>query len=108
MSFRGDYNVSQNQRLIGRYTRFESTNLPVNLYGNGQRQGNPSCPEHFVTTQAMAADTYTLNSSTVLDVRFGYLHWDYDRTPGNLGINLTQTFLLPETPYRGDFRAQRP
>ena len=99
MSFRGDYNLSQNQRLIGRYTRFESTNLSVDLYGNGQRQGNPYSPEHFVTTQAMAANTYTLNSSTVLDVRFGYLHWDYDRTPGNLGINLTQTFLLPETPY---------
>ena len=41
MSFRGDYNLSQNQRLIGRYTRFESTNLPVDLYGNGQRQGDP-------------------------------------------------------------------
>jgi hypothetical protein len=99
LSFRGDYNLSQNQRVIGRYTRFESTNLSVDLYGNGQRQGDPYSPEHFITTQAMAADTYTLNSSTVLDVRFGYLHWDYDRTPGNLGINLTQSFGLPTVPY---------
>jgi hypothetical protein len=96
MSFRGDYNLSQNQRLIGRYTRFESNNLPLDLFDNGQRTG---APEHFVTTQVMAANTYTINSSTVLDMRFGYLHWAYDRTPGNLGINLVQTFGLPTTPY---------
>jgi Carboxypeptidase regulatory-like domain len=99
LSFRGDYNLSQNQRLIGRYTRFESTNLPVDLYGNGQRQGDPYSPEHFVTTQVMAADTHTFNSSTVLDVRFGFLRWDYDRIPGNIGINLTSTFGLPTVPY---------
>src|SRR5688572_16685684 len=99
MSFRGDYNISQNQRLIGRYTRFESTNLPVDLYGNGQRQGDPYSPEHFVTTQAMVANTHTFNSSTVLDVRFGFLRWDYDRVPGNIGINLTSTFGLPTVPY---------
>ena len=99
LSFRGDYNVSQNQRIIGRYTRFESTNLPVDLYGNGQRQGDPYSPEHFVTTQVMAADTHTFNSSTVLDVRFGFLRWDYDRVPGNIGINLTSSFGLPTVPY---------
>jgi hypothetical protein len=99
LSFRGDYNLSQKQRLLGRYTRFESTNLPVDVYGNGQRQGDPYSPEHFITTQVMAANTYTLSSSTVLDVRFGFLHWDYDRIPGNLGINLVQTFGLAKTPY---------
>src|SRR5918999_3166852 len=96
ISFRGDYNLSQTQRLIGRYPRFESNNLPLDLFGNGQRTG---APEHFVTTQVMAANTYTINSSTVLDTRFGYLQWDYDRTPGNLGINLVQSFGLPKTPY---------
>ncbi len=91
--------MSQNQRIIGRYTRFESTNLPVDLYGNGQRQGDPYSPEHFVTTQVMAADTHTFNSSTVLDVRFGFLRWDYDRVPGNIGTNLTSTLGLPTVPY---------
>ena len=98
-SLRGDYNLGEKQRLLGRYTRFMSTNLPVDVYGNGQLQGDPYSPEHFITTQMMAAHTYTLNASTVLDVRFGFLRWDYDRTPGNLGINLTQTFGLPTTPY---------
>jgi len=99
LSFRGDYNLSQNQRVLGRYTRFESTNSAVDVYGNGQRQGDPYSPEHFVTTQMMAAHTFTLNSSSVLDVRVGFLHWDYDRIPGNLGIDLGQKFGLPKTPY---------
>ena len=82
INFRADYNLSQNQRLIGRYTRWESTNLPVDIYGNGQTNGDPYSPEHFITTQVMLADTLTFNSTTVVDVRFGFLHWDYDRTPG--------------------------
>src|SRR6185503_10111433 len=98
-SLRGDYNLSQKQRVLGRYTRFLSTNLPVDVYGNGQLQGDPYSPEHFITTQMMAAHTYTLNASTVMDVRFGFLRWDYDRTPGNIGIDLMQTFGLPKTPY---------
>jgi carboxypeptidase family protein len=98
-NIRGDYNLRQNQRLIGRYTRWESSNLPVDTYGNGQTNGDPYSPEHFITTQVMIADTLTLNSSTVVDVRFGLLHWDYDRTPGNLGTDLVSTFGLPLVPY---------
>jgi len=96
---RADYNLSQNQRILGRYTRWESTNLPVDVYGNGQTNGDPYSPEHFITTQVMLADTYTFNSSTVLDVRFGFMRWDYDRTPGNIGTDIVSTFGLPVVPY---------
>ena len=85
--------------MIGRFTRWESTNLPVDTYGNGQTNGDPYSPEHFITTQVMLADTLTLNSTTVMDVRFGMLRWDYDRTPGNLGVNLVSTFGFPTVPY---------
>jgi hypothetical protein len=98
-NIRADYNLSQSHRIIGRYTMFESTNLPVDVYGNGQTNGDPYSPEHFTTTQVMVADTYTFNSSTVLDVRFGWMRWDYDRTPGNLGTNIVSTFGLPVLPY---------
>ena len=47
----------------------------------------------------MLANTWTINSTTVLDARFGFLRWDYDREPGNLGINLTQQFGFAQTPY---------
>ncbi|HEY6615389.1 MAG TPA: TonB-dependent receptor, partial [Vicinamibacterales bacterium] len=99
VNVRADYNMSQNNRIIGRYTRFDSTNLPVDVYGNGQTNGDPYSPEHFITTQVMAADTYSFNSSTVLDVRFGMMRWDYDRTPGNLGTDPVSTFGLPVVPY---------
>ena len=99
VNVRGDYNMSQNNRIIGRYTRFDSTNLPVDVYGNGQTNGDPYSPEHFITTQVMVADTYSFNSSTVLDVRFGVMRWDYDRTPGNLGTDPVATFGLPVVPY---------
>jgi len=36
-----DYNLSQKQRVLGRYTRFESTNLPSTSTANGQRQRGP-------------------------------------------------------------------
>ena len=45
------------------------------------------------------ADTHTFSSSTVLDVRFGFIRWDYDRTPGNLGIVLVSAFGLRKTSY---------
>ena len=99
VNVRADYNMSQNNRIIGRYTRFDSTNLPVDTYGNGQTNGDPYSPEHFITTQVMLADTHTFNSSTVLDVRFGLMRWDYDRTPGNLGTDPVSTFGLPVVPY---------
>ena len=44
LNVRADYNMSQNNRIIGRYTRFDSTNLPVDVYGNGQTNGDPSRP----------------------------------------------------------------
>ena len=106
-NFRADYNLSQNQRLIGRFTRWDSTNLPVDIYGNGQTNGDPYSPEHFITTQVMLADTLTFNSTTVLDVRFGMLRWDYDRTPGNLGTNLVSTFGFPNGAVRADLGTQR-
>ena len=43
-NIRADYNLSQNQRILGRYTRWESTNLPVDVYGNGQTYGDPYPP----------------------------------------------------------------
>jgi hypothetical protein len=98
-NLRLDYNLSQNQRLLGRYTRWESTNRPIDVYGNGQAYGDPYSPEHFVTTQGIVAGTHTFNTSTVLDVRLGFVRWDYDRTPGNLGTNPASAFGLPETPY---------
>ncbi len=89
LNLRGDYQMSQKQRLLARFTRWQSTNLPADVYGNGFRNGDPFSPEHFVTTQAVLADTYILRPNMVLDLRAGFTRWFYVRTPGTLGQNGT-------------------
>ncbi|MFN7923022.1 MAG: carboxypeptidase regulatory-like domain-containing protein [Bryobacteraceae bacterium] len=103
-NFRADYNVSEKQRILARYSRWKSVNLPVDVYGNKQRNGDPFSPEAFITDHAVLADTYSLNPTTILDVRVGFMRWFYDRTPGNLGINIAQTFGLPS--YFNDIPAK--
>lgn len=103
-NIRGDFNISVKQRLLARYTRWKSINAQVDVYGNKQLNGDPFSPEAFTTDQAVLADTYTLNPSTILDVRLGFMRWFYDRTPGNLGINIPQTFGLPS--YFNDIPAR--
>jgi len=95
VNFRGDWNVSSKQRAFARYTKWKSSNLPVDVYGNKQRNGDPFSPEAFTTDHAVLADTYSLNASTVLDLRLGFMRWFYQRTPGNLGILPGKTFGLP-------------
>jgi hypothetical protein len=97
-NFRGDFNVSQKQHILTRYTRWNSTSTPADPYGNGQRTGIGDIgvyPESFITDHAVVADTYSFGPTTILDVRLGFMRWVYDRTPGNLGINLSKTFGLP-------------
>ncbi|MBV8810799.1 MAG: hypothetical protein JO033_19195 [Acidobacteriaceae bacterium] len=86
-NIRGDHQFSEKQRILARYTRWQSTNLPVDVYGNGLRNGDPYSPEHFVTIQAVLADTYVFSPRVVLDVRGGFTRWDYTRIPGTLGLD---------------------
>jgi hypothetical protein len=78
---------------MGRYTHFNSRTLPVDIQGNGQF--GFTAPEDYVTKQIVVAHTYTINPTTVLDARIGYLRWGYNRIPGNVGIDIPATFGLP-------------
>ncbi|HXJ38275.1 MAG TPA: carboxypeptidase regulatory-like domain-containing protein, partial [Bryobacteraceae bacterium] len=86
-NFRGDHQLNEKQRLLGRFTRWTSTNLPVDPYGNGMRNGDPYSPEHFVTANAVLADTYVINPNMIVDVRAGVTRWFYTRIPGSLGTD---------------------
>jgi hypothetical protein len=87
MNIRGDHQLTEKQRLLARFTRWSSSNLPVTPYDNGMRNGDPYSPEHFVTTQAVLADTWVLNPNQILDVRAGVTRWYYTRIPGSLGTD---------------------
>jgi hypothetical protein len=88
-NIRADHQFSEKQRMLARFTRWESKNLPVNVYGNGLLSGDPYSPEHFITLQAVLADTYVFNPHLVFDIRGGFTRWDYTRIPGTLGLNET-------------------
>src|SRR5581483_9416965 len=94
-SIRGDHQISDKQRLLARYTRWRSNNLPVNVYGNGLLSGDPFSPEAFVTTNAVLADTYVFSPTMIFDVRGGFLRWYYARTPGTLGTDESAALGLP-------------
>jgi hypothetical protein len=86
INLRGDQNVSDKQRLLARFSRWHSKNVSIDVYGNGVITGGP---EDFVTTQAVLADTYSLNPTTIFDIRVSFMRWFYDRTPGQLGHKLS-------------------
>ena len=95
LNIRGDHQINSKQRLLARYTRWRSNNLPVDVYGNGLRNGDPFSPEAFVTTSAVLADTWVISPATVFDIRAGFLRWDYNRTPGTLGMDESAALGLP-------------
>jgi hypothetical protein len=95
LMWRGDYNLSDKQRIFARMTRWKVKNLPVDPYGNGEYPGDPYSAEQFVTDQAVLADTYLLSPATIFDIRASYTRWSYTRAIGNLGMNVPQTFGLP-------------
>ena len=65
---RGDYNMSEKQRVFARFTRWNWHGLPSDpqLVGGGNNL-------NIVTDQAVVADTYTLSPTTILDLRVAYL-----------------------------------
>jgi hypothetical protein len=65
---RGDYNMSEKQRIFARFTRWDWHGLPSDPFHVGG--GNNLT---IVTDQAVVADTYTLSPTTILDVRVAYL-----------------------------------
>jgi len=87
INVRMDYNLSEKQRLFGRYTRWSNLSLPIDPYKTQTYIDRG--PETFVTHQLVLADTYTFSQNTIADFRIGWLRFIYDRTPESLGVDLT-------------------
>ena len=89
---RVDYNVSNKQRIFGRYTYWTNLSLAIDPYKTGVCQDR--CQETFQTNQFVFGDTYTFSPTTILDVHLNYVRFHYDRAPTTLGTDLT-TYGLP-------------
>jgi hypothetical protein len=85
---RVDYNVSDKQRIFGRFTYWTNLSLALDPYQTGICQDR--CQETFRTKQFVFGDTYSFTPTTILDIRVNYLRFVYDRAPSSLGVDLTK------------------
>jgi hypothetical protein len=82
---RVDFNLSDRQRLFARYTYWGQVDLPYNELENFTENSF----SHNRSTQAVLGDTYTLNPTSIVDVRLAFLRQFSDNQPGTLNKDLT-------------------
>jgi len=82
---RVDWNLSDKQRLFARYTYWGQVDLPYNQLNNFTLNSY----SHNRSIQGVLGDTYTLNATTILDVRLAYDRQFTDNQPGTLGNDLS-------------------
>src|SRR3984893_1678543 len=82
-----DYNLSDKQRIFGRFTRNKILSLPDTPFKDvcGDR-----CTETTLAKQIALGDTITISPKTILDLHAGYTRFTYVRTPLSQGIDLSQ------------------
>ncbi len=85
-NIRIDENLSDKQRIFGRYAQIRNTPLLIKPYGTITAGG---AFRFTPTHQAVFGDTYTINPTTVFDVRLAYVHTENNRWPDSLGMDMT-------------------
>ena len=79
-----DHALSDSQRLFGRYTFWNGKTIPNDLFHN-----KATANQNIYTTQnAVLGYTWTLNPTTVADVRLSYLRFIFGFYPPSTGTSL--------------------
>ncbi len=96
-----DYNLSEKQRIFGRYTHNHILSLPDAPFS---QICTDRCTEDTKAHQISLGDTYSFSPTTILDVHIGYTRYVYLRTPLSQGIDLSKfgpnwAALAPEMTY---------
>lgn len=96
-----DYNLSEKQRMYGRYTHNHILSLPDAPFS---QICTDRCTEDTKAQQVSLGDTYSFSPKTILDVHIGYTRYIYLRTPLSQGIDLSKfganwKALTPEMTY---------
>jgi hypothetical protein len=81
-----DFNVSEKQRLFGRYTRNHILSLPLSPFKD---VCTDRCTEDTIAHQVAIADTIAISPKTILDLHIGYTRFTYVRDPLSKGIDLS-------------------
>jgi hypothetical protein len=82
-----DYNLSEKQRIFGRFTRNKILSLPVAPFKDVCAD---RCTETTLSKQVALGDTIAISPKTILDLHAGYTRFIYLRTPLSQGIDLSQ------------------
>ncbi|MBV9499304.1 MAG: TonB-dependent receptor, partial [Acidobacteriaceae bacterium] len=84
---RVDYDLSQNQRILARYTYSHVLSLPDSPFN---QICSDRCTEDTKTNQAVLGYTNVLSPKLILDIRLGFTRYAYLRTPLSEGIDLSK------------------
>ena len=104
LNYRMDWNVSDKQRVFGRYTRWNFNALPQDPFNNKTYLYDLD-PQNFLTNSIVLGDTYAINSTTAFDIRVSYLRFKYFQGPPSSITGLDQTqFGFPA--YMNELQAQ--
>ena len=82
---RVDYNLRDKQRLFARYTYWTQADIPYGQLGNFTKNAYST----FRSTQGTLGDTYTINQTSIVDVRLSYSRNYNDNAPPTLNTDLT-------------------
>ena len=94
--FRLDHYITSNLTLFARYSQFDTRIFsPPNI--PGPDGGNANGNVYVKTKQGVAGATWTINPSSILEVRLGIDYTRGGKTPATLGTS-TQGFTIPNEP----------
>ncbi len=82
-----DENISEKQRVFGRYTHWTNLDLPPDPFRNGMCVGY--CTIKFQTDAVVLDHTYTFSPTLISDVHATFNRYTYLRTPTLSGFDLT-------------------
>ena len=83
---RVDYNLSDRQRVFGRFTYYNLLNLPDSPFKD---ICTDRCTENVHAKQIALGDTISFSPTTILDLHLGYTRYVYVRTPLTSGFNVS-------------------
>jgi hypothetical protein len=84
---RVDWNITDRQRLFVRYTDWPNNTLATNYFFIGPTGEQLPISGH--TRQAVLGETYTVNPTTIADIRVSATRFIFNTKPSTLGANLS-------------------
>jgi hypothetical protein len=82
-----DHNISDKQRLSGRFSVSRKIDGPYRAYWNDPAVGNNYIGK---TRQFSLDDVYTFSPTLIMDVRYGYIRYAGGHSPRRLGFDINQ------------------